>query len=75
MDSARIFLHSNIKCKLIILSLITLIFLFINTMGLVDWSWWVVFSPIWIPLASMVVFIILFGINVFTWALIFGFGD
>ncbi len=45
-----------------------LIFLVLKLVGVIDWSWWWVTSPIWIPIALGVVifivaFIVLFIIN------------
>lgn len=27
----------------------TLVFIFLKAFGYVDWSWWIVFCPIWLP--------------------------
>jgi len=30
---------------------LTLIFVMAKLFGMIDWSWWIVFSPIWAPIA------------------------
>ena len=30
-----------------------IIFIFLKVFEVVDWSWWVVFSPLWLPFASI----------------------
>lgn len=44
--------------------LLTLIFITLKLTGFIDWSWWWVLSPIWIPF--------LFGVIVITAALALG---
>ena len=39
-----------------------LLFLGLKLGNVIDWSWWWVFSPIWIPLAAIGIFIIVFVI-------------
>lgn len=39
------------------LSLLTLIFITLKLTGHIDWSWWWVLSPVWIPLAIVMVLI------------------
>ena len=41
------------------LDLVTIAFVILKLCKVIDWSWWWVFSPIWIPLAIIVVFGIL----------------
>jgi hypothetical protein len=35
------------------------VFLILKLIGNIDWSWWWVTSPLWIPFAIVIVFIIL----------------
>lgn len=35
------------------------VFLILKLTGNIDWSWWWVTSPLWIPIAIVVVFVIL----------------
>lgn len=37
------------------LDLVTIAFVVLKLCKVIDWSWWWVFSPIWIPLAIIVV--------------------
>lgn len=37
------------------LDLLTIAFVILKLCKVIDWSWWWVFSPIWIPLAIIVV--------------------
>lgn len=37
------------------LGLLTLLFIGLKLAGAIDWSWWWVWSPLWIPLAIVVV--------------------
>lgn len=39
-----------------------LIFLVLKLTNTIDWSWWWVTSPIWIPLAFVTIILILIGI-------------
>lgn len=39
------------------LSLLFLLFLGLKLGNVIDWSWWWVFAPLWIPVALVVVFI------------------
>ena len=41
------------------LDLLTIAFVILKLCKVIDWSWWWVFSPLWIPLAIIVVFGIL----------------
>ena len=35
------------------------VFLILKLTGNIDWSWWWVTSPLWIPIAIVIVFVIL----------------
>jgi len=44
-----------------LVTLLTIIFVIAKIWGKLDWSWWMVFSPIWISLGiGLIVFIIFF---------------
>ena len=37
------------------LDLLTIVFVVLKLCKVIDWSWWWVFSPIWIPFAIIIV--------------------
>ena len=37
------------KIKVGLFPLITIIFVVLKLVGFINWSWWCVFSPLWIP--------------------------
>lgn len=39
-----------------------LIFITLKLLGIINWSWWWVLSPIWIPLAIIVVLVAIYFI-------------
>lgn len=49
------------------LGALTILFIGLKLGGVIDWSWWWVLSPVWIPIAvGLVVLVVGFGIYV-TW--------
>ena len=42
---------------------LTLLFIGLKLTNFIDWAWWEVLSPIWIPLALAVIVIIVYGIG------------
>ena len=57
----------NIGCASPIWIVVFLAFFTAKIFGYIDWSWWWVFSPIWIPaVLSAIIFIILVGLKL--WA-------
>jgi len=43
-------------------TILFLIFLVLKLIGVITWSWWWVFSPIWIPfILSVLVVIVIYG--------------
>lgn len=40
----------SVKVGTPLCSILTIIFVIAKIMGAIDWSWWWVFSPIWIPI-------------------------
>lgn len=47
------------------LGLLTIVFVVLKLIGQIDWSWWWVFSPLWIPAAIglFILLLFLFGIS------------
>ena len=45
-------------------SLLTIVFVVLKLAGVIDWSWWWVFAPLWIgvPLALTVLLIVIVGL-------------
>ena len=46
------------------LDLVTIVFITLKLCKVIDWSWWWVFSPLWIPLA--ILFVIGLLVSVFS---------
>ena len=47
-------------------SLLLIVFIVLKLVGTIDWSWWWVLSPFWIPAClSIVLFILLFLYSIF----------
>ena len=40
----------------------TLVFLVLKLTNIIDWNWWWIFAPLWIPLAFSLIVIIIFVI-------------
>lgn len=47
------------------LDLVTIVFIVLKLCKVIDWSWWWVFSPIWIPFAIIIVIGLLMSIFYF----------
>jgi hypothetical protein len=43
------------KLRLSIAPFLTLFFILLKLTGLIDWSWWWVFCPLWLPIAGIFV--------------------
>ena len=41
---------------------LTVAFVVLKLCGVISWSWWWVFAPIWIPVAIIVLFFLILGI-------------
>lgn len=41
--------------------LLLVAFIVLKLCGVINWSWWWVFSPVWIPLAIMAIILIIYG--------------
>ena len=42
-------------------SILTIIFVVLKLTGTITWSWWWVFSPLWIPLGIIIVLLMIIG--------------
>lgn len=62
---------SNSGTGLSITSVLFIVFLVLKLTGNIDWSWWWVTSPLWIPIA-LVVGIVFLAVLIVIIALIFG---
>lgn len=50
----------------LLLGLLTIAFVILKLVGVIDWSWWYVLSPLWIPLAlGLSIFCIAFVVACF----------
>lgn len=38
------------------LGLLALVFITLKLVGVINWAWWIVLSPIWVPLSLVVLF-------------------
>ena len=45
-------------------SLLTLVFIVLKLIGVINWSWWWVLAPLWIPIGVVLVLIIIISIIV-----------
>ena len=43
-------------------SLLSVAFIVLKLCNVIDWSWWWVLSPIWIPIALVIILLIIKGI-------------
>lgn len=47
-----------------ILGLMTIVFVILKALGHIDWSWWLVFAPMWAPTAVVILLAVAgFGIT------------
>lgn len=44
------------------IGLLAIVFITLKLCNVITWSWWWVLSPLWIPFAIVVAFVVLFGI-------------
>lgn len=45
-------------------SLLTLVFIVLKLIGVINWSWWWVLAPLWIPVGIVLVLVIIISIIV-----------
>jgi hypothetical protein len=55
---------TNVSVNFPFLGILTLIFITLKLTGHIAWSWWWVLSPLWIPVAIVLLIAIIFGIFV-----------
>ena len=56
-------MSSNIqKVSLNFGEVLLIAFIVLKLCGVINWSWWWVFSPLWIPLAIVAVILIIYGL-------------
>ena len=46
-------------------TILFIVFLILKLTETIDWSWWWVTAPLWIPVALVVVFLIISGLIIF----------
>ena len=49
----------TIGCVSPLMIIVFLAFFFAKIYGKIDWSWWLVFSPIWIPILFSIILVVL----------------
>ena len=55
----------NIGCLSPIWIVVFLAFFWAKTLGYINWSWWLVFTPIWAPVIfAIIIFIIIIGLKI-----------
>ena len=53
--------NSDTSSGISFLDLLTLVFIALKLTGYIDWSWWWVLSPIWIPLIILLIVYFIWG--------------
>ena len=54
---------NNIRCGISFLELLAIVFIALKLMGYIQWSWWLVLSPLWFPIILLILVLIIIGIN------------
>jgi len=44
----------------VVLALLTLVFVVLKITGNINWSWWWVFSPLWLPMSIGLILLLIF---------------
>lgn len=52
----------NIKFSGLLTTLLTVLFVGLKLTNYINWSWWWILSPLWIPIVLAILLIILIGI-------------
>ena len=52
----------SIRFSGLLTTLLTVLFVGLRLTNYINWSWWWVLSPLWIPIVLVILLIILFGI-------------
>lgn len=55
-------MNQTLNINLPIISILGITFIILKLTGTIDWSWWWVLSPFWIPLAIILVLIVILDI-------------
>lgn len=50
------------KVSMSFTELLLVVFIILKLCGVIDWSWWWVFSPFWIPVSIVLVLLIIYFI-------------
>lgn len=48
----------SVSCGGIFVPLLAVLFIYLKLTGVIDWSWWWVLSPLWMPLAFVTIIIL-----------------
>lgn len=54
--------NENVKVNLPVFTILGIIFITLKLMGYINWSWWYVLMPFWIPIAFGLLVITLMGV-------------
>jgi hypothetical protein len=59
-------MNSNKQDTTRFLEYLALLFIGLKLTGYIDWNWWVVLAPIWVPftVVAVIAFVIAFGVQV-----------
>lgn len=52
----------NIKFSGLLTTLLTVLFVGLRLTNYINWSWWWVLSPLWIPMVLIILLILLIGV-------------
>ena len=58
--------NENVKVNLPVFTILGIIFITLKLMGYINWSWWYVLMPFWIPIAFgllVIILMVLFGLG------------
>jgi len=55
-------MNQTLNINLPIISILGITFIILKLTGTIDWSWWWVLSPFWIPIAIVLVLIVILDI-------------
>lgn len=54
--------NENVKVNLPVFTILGIIFITLKLMGYINWSWWYVLMPFWLPIAFGLLVITLMGV-------------
>lgn len=63
--------HVHVDSGIGFMGFLFIVFFVLKIMGYLNWSWWWVTAPLWMPTALTIIILILFGISVFVVALLY----